>query len=364
MARRVFWWLGIAIMVCGLLLVARVPYFFARSATVGARLVVSELSRLKQGEASGGGGSPLPGSGTGTRISANSATSSAAAPIGLLQIPQLHLTAPILEGDGAAVLSVAVGHLPGSVMPGQLGLAVLAAHNATWFRSIDQLHRGSVIDVATQNGRYEFQVRSAQIVKTGAAVANTASPSVLLETCYPLNALYLTPYRYLVTATLVHQIAHPLSSRSFVKTSGELVNYVPDQGLSFLPSFPNSDVPMGSLTYAHDTSLSYKDSPAPLSAANLMARLYAAFVKESAAADTTDLRKLLSHVPADNPLWHAPLGAITYQSAFDVKLDVSHGILVSATSSVWMVVSGQSVHVILLARNGGNRLSLVSVRFS
>jgi len=352
MARKFLWWSGIAIMVTGLLLVARVPYFFARSAIVGMNLIRNEQSQLKRGGTPGGIANRPSGS------------QREASPLALLQVPQLHLTAPILQGDGDAVLSVAVGHLPDSVMPGQLGLAVLAAHNATWFRNINKLHSGSLIYIATQSGRYEFQVLHAQIVRTGTPVANTRSASVMLETCYPLNALYLTPYRYLVTATLVKQTARRLSYQSLAKPRGVLVNYTTARNLTFIPSFTNSDVPMGSLTYTHDTPLSYEDSPAPLSAANLMARLYAAFLKESEVGDTKKLQTLLVHIPAQNPLWHVPLSAVTYQSAFAVTLDVSRTSLVSVKSSVWLRVSGQLVHVVLVARNRHNQLSLETAHFA
>src|SRR5579885_3106251 len=49
--------------------------------------------------------------------------------LGLLEIPALDLTAPVVEGTTEDQLSVAVGHLSTSVLPGSTGTAVLEAHD-------------------------------------------------------------------------------------------------------------------------------------------------------------------------------------------------------------------------------------------
>lgn len=359
MARRLALWTGIAIMICGLLLLARVPFFFGRADVVGSRLVAIEQARLKLTQ--------TPRTSAALSVTPTVAASSSDAlqpginPIGLLQIPQLQLIAPILEGDGTSVLSVAVGHLATSVLPGGTGLAVLAAHNATWFRHIDRLHKGSLVTIEIPTGRYEFRVMGAEIVKTGTPVANTTFPAIMLETCYPLDALYLTPYRYLVTARLVQYVDQAQSVPHFGSSRTVPGQYVPDAGLSFLPTFAESGIPMGALSYGPGATPTYEESTAPLSAANLMARLFAGFERESAMGDRHALRELVAESLASNPFLNSSLGNIRYESAFNIELTVTHGVLTLATASLAVSVNGHPYQVTLLAQNDNGRLSLERV---
>lgn len=360
MARKLALWTGIVIMICGLLLLARVPFFFGRADVVGSRLVSLELARLKLAQ------TPLGPDPVSVKPTATATASydvpSGMNPVGLLQIPALRLVAPILEGEGSNVLSVAVGHLPNSVTPGGLGLAVLAAHNATWFRNIDQLHRGSLVDLELPKGRYEFRVIQTQIVKTGTPIANTAYSAIMLETCYPLDALYLTPYRYLVTARLAKYVGQAEFVRHFGPSHMGTGKYVPDASLSFLPTFAQSGIPMGALSYGPGATPGYEDSSAPLSAANLMARLFAGLERESAAGDGLALHELVADPLNSNPFWESSLGGIRYESDFNITLTVSHGTLTWATASVDVNVNDSVYQVTLFARNDNGRLSLQSVR--
>lgn len=127
--------------------------------------------------------------------------------IGRIVIPRLQLNISVLEGTGYSQLLVAPGHLPGSVLPGVPGTSVIAAHNATWFRHINLLHVGSRIYVSTDSGRYAFAVTRKEIVRVGTPLRNTRGPSLVLEACYPLDALYLTNQRYWVKTHFLGRIS-------------------------------------------------------------------------------------------------------------------------------------------------------------
>ena len=60
-------------------------------------------------------------------------------PIGQLEIPRIHISAMIAEGISSAVLSRAVGHVTGTVLPGQPGNISLAAHRDIWFRHLGDM---------------------------------------------------------------------------------------------------------------------------------------------------------------------------------------------------------------------------------
>lgn len=86
-------------------------------------------------------------------------------PFALLRIPQFGRTwqFAVVEGAGVPQLALAPGHVPGTALPGQPGNFAVAAHRVTAgnpFWSLPSLHQGSMIDVETITGTYEYKVTS------------------------------------------------------------------------------------------------------------------------------------------------------------------------------------------------------------
>src|SRR5580704_6184325 len=54
--------------------------------------------------------------------------------LGRLEIPRLGLSAILIEGDDATTLRRAVGHIPGTPLPGQPGNVAFSGHRDTFFR--------------------------------------------------------------------------------------------------------------------------------------------------------------------------------------------------------------------------------------
>lgn len=123
--------------------------------------------------------------------------------IGHITITKLKLLAPLVEGTSLHILAASAGHLNTSVLPGEVGTTVLAAHDVTYFHHIDELQRGDIITVTTSQGTFDYQVTSHAVIHVGDNVNNTGYPSLVLETCYPLNALTLVNSRYVVYANLL-----------------------------------------------------------------------------------------------------------------------------------------------------------------
>jgi len=123
--------------------------------------------------------------------------------IGRLSIPSIKLEAPIVQGTGAWALRDAVGHVVTSVLPSQSGTTVLAAHNNTFFHHLDQVRPGDVLLIRTASHLCQYRVYGIKRVFTGASLAEPAFSGVVLETCYPLDELTPTSWRYLVFAALV-----------------------------------------------------------------------------------------------------------------------------------------------------------------
>jgi sortase A len=69
--------------------------------------------------------------------------------LGQIEISSIGLTAMIEQGDGARTLRQAVGHMPGTALPGQIGNVVIAGHRDTFFRPLRLIHKGDEITLTT-----------------------------------------------------------------------------------------------------------------------------------------------------------------------------------------------------------------------
>jgi len=86
--------------------------------------------------------------------------------IGRIVIPTGAVSAVIAEGTDAGTLGRAVGHLPGSALPGEGGRVVLAGHRDTFFRGLERLRPGDAIRLVTPDGSFRYRVDTIQIVST------------------------------------------------------------------------------------------------------------------------------------------------------------------------------------------------------
>ena len=129
---------------------------------------------------------------------------SSTAPQGLLEAAQIGMQAPVLSGDADTQLNVAVGHVPNSAWPGQPGTTILAAHDVTYFSEIDQLQSGAEVDYVTPCVTYRYVVTGDQVISVGTPIYSTPGlPTLVLETCYPTDALFLTNQRFILEARFV-----------------------------------------------------------------------------------------------------------------------------------------------------------------
>lgn len=135
-----------------------------------------------------------------------------------LIIPSIGLKAPIEEGTDDAELNVAAGHAPASVWPGATGSAVFLAHDVSYFVHINALKPGDLIYYQDQCSTVAFQVTGQNVVNAGDPVYNSATPTMILDTCWPTNALFYTTQRLLVSAA-EDPSAPPPTSRSTSSTA-------------------------------------------------------------------------------------------------------------------------------------------------
>jgi len=123
-------------------------------------------------------------------------------PLGRIEISTIGLAAMIAEGTDGKTLRRAVGHIPGTALPGQQGNVAIAGHRDTFFRGLRNIHKDDEITLTTLNGTYCYRVDSTQVVEPeDIAVLDHSDDAILtLVTCYPFNFVGAAPKRFVVRA--------------------------------------------------------------------------------------------------------------------------------------------------------------------
>jgi sortase A len=122
--------------------------------------------------------------------------------VGRIEIPSVHISAMVAEGISPRVLRLAVGHIPGTALPGEPGNVVLAAHRDTFFRRLGELKSGDVIQLSVPGRQFVYSVRFADIVGPNETWVLEFSPgqSLTLITCYPFYFVGPAPKRFVIRA--------------------------------------------------------------------------------------------------------------------------------------------------------------------
>lgn len=125
--------------------------------------------------------------------------------VGRLTIERLRLSTIVREGSGQDTLGIAVGHIPGTALPGQGGNVGIAGHRDTLFRGLRGIQDGDMIRFEMLDATYNYQVESTQIVAPSeVSVLKAGShPELTLVTCYPFNYIGSAPDRFIVKARQV-----------------------------------------------------------------------------------------------------------------------------------------------------------------
>jgi sortase A len=136
----------------------------------------------------------------------------AAGLIGRLDIPRLGLSVIVIEGVRAATLRRAVGHIPGTALPGQQGNVGISGHRDTFFRPLRNIRRDDTVTLTTLLGEFRYRVVSTSIVRPDniAVLSPTENQILTLVTCYPFYFVGPAPSRFIVRA---ERIADTLSER-------------------------------------------------------------------------------------------------------------------------------------------------------
>lgn len=123
--------------------------------------------------------------------------------IGRLEIPRLGVSAIVAEGQEEATLRRAVGHIPGTALPGEGGNVGLAGHRDTFFRPLRHVRTGDHVRLTTIEGAFDYVVESVRVVdpdRLDVLARPARGEALTLVTCYPFEFVGRAPRRYVVRA--------------------------------------------------------------------------------------------------------------------------------------------------------------------
>lgn len=126
----------------------------------------------------------------------------AGSPLGRIEIGSIGLAVMLLEGTDDRTLRRAVGHIPGTSLPGQQGNVAIAGHRDTFFRGLRNVRKGDEIELTTLNGFYRYRVDFTKVVEPGdvEVLSDSDDPTLTLVTCYPFQFVGSAPKRFIVRA--------------------------------------------------------------------------------------------------------------------------------------------------------------------
>lgn len=122
--------------------------------------------------------------------------------IGRIDIPRLDISVVVMEGSGSTTLRRAVGHIPGTALPGHRGNIGISGHRDTFFRPLRNIRKGDLIALTALEGEYRYRVVSTKIVlPSDVSVLDSDGREILtLVTCHPFYFVGAAPDRFIVRA--------------------------------------------------------------------------------------------------------------------------------------------------------------------
>ncbi|HEX9153912.1 MAG TPA: class D sortase, partial [Nitrospira sp.] len=110
-------------------------------------------------------------------------------PVGKIEIGIIGLEAMIMEGTDGRTLRHAVGHIPGTPLPGQRGNVVITGHRDTFFRELRKVTKDDEITLTTLDGSFRYRVDFTEVVEPeDTEVLDDSDDAVLtLVTCFPFH---------------------------------------------------------------------------------------------------------------------------------------------------------------------------------
>lgn len=135
--------------------------------------------------------------------------------VGMLDVPRLGLSTPVIEGDDERTLQRAAGHLPDTPLPWEHGNSAIAAHRDSLFRPLKDVEVGDEIRFRTTREEFVYRVAKTSIVKPDdvSVLGPREGSALTLITCYPFYYVGSAPKRFVVFAERVSGVPQDRAGR-------------------------------------------------------------------------------------------------------------------------------------------------------
>ncbi len=275
---------------------------------------------------------------------------------GVLVIPALGLTAPVEQGLSDSVLGVAIGHDPSTSWPSPGQSSLLAGHDVGYLSQDTKLSPGDAISYIEPCATVNFVVVGHVISKPYQQITVPPQGGLVLDSCWPTNALWYTPERYLVIARYVSTTHGPPVVPATPASPVVPVVSLPSGLTPNEVSLATNTWPMGSLTISGSPSTQWVQSQAALQAE--VSVLEAFFGLRRSIADNVPAWSNSLAPGISVPKWLAGVPSSSLNVSEDVSgLAVDHIVLSSSVVSL-----GRTFDFTVTATAEGSALLVTSVQ--
>lgn len=127
-------------------------------------------------------------------------------PVAILKIRRIGLEVPVYSTASERNLNRGAALVTGTAEPDTEGNTAIAAHRDGYFRALEHIALGDVLDLRTLHEDHRYKVIWTRVVKpTDVSVLQPVGvPSITLITCYPFYFVGNAPSRFIVRAVEVH----------------------------------------------------------------------------------------------------------------------------------------------------------------
>lgn len=140
------------------------------------------------------------------RLYERDSKSSPGAPAAVLRIPRIDLAVPVYDELNERNLNRGAAHIAGTAPISATGNVGIAAHRDSFFRGLQHVAVGDVIEVESLRGKLEYRITELSVVEPDdvSVLSPTDGPVVTLVTCYPFYFAGHAPQRFIVRAEAVN----------------------------------------------------------------------------------------------------------------------------------------------------------------
>ncbi len=131
-------------------------------------------------------------------------------PVARIEVPRLGESAIVLAGSSGQALAFGPGHVERTPAAGEPGTVIYSAHRDTHFAFLADVGVGDEIRVTRRDGAvFRYRVTGTSVVRWDASGVDpfASGRQLVLATCWPLDAKFSGPLRYLVHAEMMEEAA-------------------------------------------------------------------------------------------------------------------------------------------------------------